>query len=236
MLRLIATAQVELGRYDDARRNVDEASQIFEANSDKRGTPAYNPITFARVRIAKAERHMDDARRLLDDLVAAADPKSAARLHATKWLLAAEIAMETGNAENDVEDSLTKARGEIESSDFIAIKGPYRSAADLIGGESRLNRHDANGALPLLQRALAEREKFLVAPNPRLAEAQTLLALCYLETGRVTQAKELAASAAAIESHYGELSDRYRRPLKELQTQLQATTSMASPSRAQERN
>ena len=106
----------------------------------------------------------------------------------------------------------------------------------VIDGESRLKRHDANGALPLLQRALVEREKFLVAPNPRLAETQILLALCYLETGKVTQARELATSAAAIESHYGELSDRYRRPLKELQARLQAAKSTASTGRAQERN
>jgi tetratricopeptide (TPR) repeat protein len=235
MLRLIATAQVELGRYDDARRNVDEAAQIFEANGDKRGTPAYNPITFARVRIAKADGRMDEARKLLDELVPAADRKSAAKMQASKWLLEAELAMEFGNAENDVEDALAKARAAIESNDFISNKRPYRSRADLIDGESRLNRHDADGAMPLLQRALAEREKFLVAPNPRLAETQTLLAICYLETGRVTQARELATSAAAIESHYGELSDRYRRPLKELQARLQATKSTASASRAQER-
>jgi serine/threonine-protein kinase len=236
MLCLIAAAQLELGHDEDARRAVDEGARVFEANGLKRGTQAHNVFTLVRVRIAKAEKRMDDAHRLLDELVVGTDPQSAARLRGTKWLLAAEIAMESDNAENDVEDSLTKARREFDSNDFLGYKGNYRSSADLIDGESRLNRHDAIGALPLLQRALAEREKFLVAPNPRLAETQILLALCYLESGKVTQAEELATAAAAIESHYGELSDRYRRPLKVLQARLQATKSTASPSRAQERD
>ena len=136
--------------------------------------------------------------------------------------------METTNVASDVEVPLTKARAEIEKSGIVANKELYQSGADLIEGESRLKRHDANGALPLLERALAVREKLLVPPNPRLAEVQSLLAICYLESGKLTQARELAATAATIEAHYAELSERYRRPFNELQTRLEAATKSAA--------
>jgi eukaryotic-like serine/threonine-protein kinase len=236
ILRAMAVDQIELGRDDDARRTLDEAARIFESKGRTRGTPGYNAIRFVRVRLAEAEGRMDEMRRLIDEFVPPADAKGAANLRAGQWLLEAEVAMETNNIESDVDNSLSKARAEIESNNFASNRGFYQSSADLIDGESRLKRHDANAALPLLQRALAEREKLLVAPSPRLAEAQTLLAICYLESGQVTQARELATAAAAIESHYDELSDRYRRPLKELQARLQATKSTASLSRAQARN
>ena len=236
MLRSMATDLIELGRYDEAGRTLDDAARIFEAKGRTRGTPAYNAITFVRVRLAEAQGRMDDAHRFIDEFVFPADAKGAANLRAGQWLLKAEIAMETKNIESEVDDSIKNARAEIENNGLASNRGFYQSSADLIDGESRLKRHDANGALPLLQRALAEREKLLVAPSPRLAEAQSVLAICYLETGKLTQARELAATAAAIEANYDQLADRYRRPLKELQTRLQAPALTASRNGARERN
>ncbi|HEY2394597.1 MAG TPA: serine/threonine-protein kinase [Rudaea sp.] len=224
VLRAVATDQIDLGRYDDARRAIDEAAGIYEANGRQRSTPAYNGITSVRLRVAEAEGRMDDARRLIAELAPAADTKSASAVHIAKWLLEAEIAMETSNVASEVEVPLAKARAEIENSRLVANRKLYLSSADLIEGESRLKRDDAGEALPLLQRALAAREELLVIPNPRLAEAQSLLALCYLETGKSAVARELATSAAAIEAHYAQLSERYRRPLEELQGRLQAAT------------
>jgi serine/threonine-protein kinase len=236
MLLSIALDQIELGHYDAARQTIDDAARIYESKGRTRGTPAYNDITNTRVHLAEAEGRMGDARQLLDEFVPWADHKNAAGLQSAKWLLEAEIAMESGNVERDVEGPLSKARTEIENDASISNKGLYRSSADLIEGESRLKRHDTNAALPLLQRALAEREKILVTPNPRLAEVQSLLAICYLESGRLTQARDLAAAAAAIEAHYVELGDRYRRPLKELQARLQASKLTASRNGAQGHN
>ncbi len=235
LLRATAEAQIDLGHYDDARRSIDEAASIYETKGRKRGTSGYNGIMFLRVRLAEAEGRMDDARRLIDEFVPPAEPKSAASLRAGQWLLKAEVAMETQNIESDVNDSLSKARAEIENNSFTTNRGRYQSSADLIDGESRLKRHDAATALPLLQRALAQREKFLVAPSPRLAEAQILLAICYLESGKPTQAQELATTATAIEAHYSELADRYRRPWKELQAGLQAA-KLTARSGTQARN
>ncbi len=222
VLRRIAPVQIELGRYEDARRTIDEAGSIYEANGHPRGTVGYNGITFTRVRLAEAEGHLDEARRFLGEIVPPAAGNGASDTQFAIWLLDAELAMETTNVESEVEVPLSKVRSEIEKSGHIAGRiERYRSSADLIEGDSRLRRHDANAASPLLQRALAAREKILLAPSPRLAEAQSLLAMCYLATGQLAQARQLAASASAIEAHYIELSDRYRRPLKELQERLQ---------------
>ena len=233
VLRRIAPVQIDLGRYDDARRSIDEAAGIYEAKGHPRGTVGYNGIAFLRVRLAEAEGRMDDARQFLGEIVPSADERSSANMQLTQWLLEAELAMETSNVESEVSDPLSKARAEIEHGNVVGNKERYRSSADLIEGESHLRRHDANAALPLLQRALAAREKLLVAPNPHLAEAQSLLALCYLEIGRTTEARELVASAAAIEAHYDELGDRYRRPLKDLQTRLQSAKAAVSRAGAQ---
>ncbi len=225
VLRAIAADQIELGRYADARRVIDEAAGIAEAKGSKRGTPGFNGITSVRVRLAEAEGRMDDARQLLGDLApSSADAKSAAGVRVTQWLLEAEIAMEAANVASEVESLLAKARAEIETSGLVVNRKLFLSSADLIEGESRLKRHDASAALPLLQRALTVREELLVTPSPRLAEAQSLLALCYLDTGQSAAARELATSAAAIEAHYVQLSERYRRPLEELQGRLQVPT------------
>jgi tetratricopeptide (TPR) repeat protein len=166
---------------------------------------------------------MDEVRRLLDEVVSASNASKDVGLQITTALLQADVARETGNGEDDVQHPLAEVRAKIDQGG-LGNPALVASSADMIEGESRLMRHDANGALPLLQRALAAREKLLVPPSLRLAEAQTQLGLCYLELGQLAQAKELAASAAAIESHYAQLGEHYRQPLHELQVRLQSAT------------
>ena len=227
-LRTIARDLIELGRYEEAGKTIEEVAAIFEANGRKPGTPRYNSVTFLRVQLAQAQGRMDAARKLLGELVFNNDPKSDSSLRIAKWLTEADIAMETAGDASEMETLLANARAEIERSGLVKGRELYLSSADLIEGESRLKRHDAATALPLLQRALAARETLFVAPYPRLAEAQTLLATCYLELGRTNEALELAATAAAIDAHYPQLSDHYRRPLRELQARLQAPAKPAS--------
>jgi eukaryotic-like serine/threonine-protein kinase len=222
LLRSVAVDQIDLGRYDDARRSLDEAARIYEANGRKRGTSAFNSLASARVRLAEAEGDIDDARALLEEMIPAAPTKSPSPLQISKWLLEAEFAMETANFPSDVETPLASARAGIESSGPALNRNLYLSSADLIEGESQLKRLHANAATPLLERALAMREKILIAPNPRLAEAQSELAIAYVESGKVTQARTLAEQAAAIEAHYPQLAERYRRPLNELHERLRA--------------
>ncbi len=227
----IADDLIDLGRIDEARRAIDEADNICEAEQCAQAKQAYytrilNGITTARIRLALAEKRTEDARALLDKLVLGADPKTAARTQIAKWLFEAEIAMETLNNADDVQTPLAKARAEIERLRMANMKLSLASA-DLIEGQSYLKRQDLEAARPLLQRALAMRAAWLVAPNPRIAEAQALLAMCYLEAGRTKEARELAVSAAAIAAHYGQLGERYRKPLSELQLQLQSPIKSA---------
>ncbi|HEX4480128.1 MAG TPA: serine/threonine-protein kinase [Rudaea sp.] len=229
MLRLIAMDQLDLGRYDDARRTIDDAAAVYEKRGRKRGTSGYNGILFLKIRLAEVEGHLEDARQLLGEFTTPNDTKAAAVLRVAKWLIEAEIAMESDNAVSAVETPLAQARAEIDSGDIVTGADLYRSSADLIDGESRLKRHDMDGALQPLQRTLAAREKLLVAPHPRLAEVQSQLARCYAATGNLESARDLAAKAATIEAHYPQLSDRYRLPFNELQTELQAATKSSTP-------
>ncbi len=228
MLQTIAGDYIDLGRYDDARRAIDEAATIYEAKGFK-GTPSYDGIIFSRTRLAAFEGRFNDARRSLAEFTPSADAKNAASPQVNKWLYEAVIAMEDGNPERAVDDLLAKARSEIDKGNVVANVDFYRSNADLAEGESRLKRHDANGALPLLQRGLATREKRMIAPHPHLADAQSLLGICYLRLGNLTAARELAAKAAIIEGHYPHLSDWYRRSFNQLQSELEAATKPASP-------
>ncbi|MFT3789577.1 MAG: serine/threonine-protein kinase [Rudaea sp.] len=235
MMCRVATDLTDLGHYDEVGRTLDEAARIYEAKGVKPGTPRYNAVTKARLWLALAQGRIDEAHQRLGEMVVDPAAKDAPAQQIGKWLLEAEIAMETANVASEVETPLANARAEIERSGLVANRKLYLSSADLIEGESRLKRHDAAAALPLLQRALAVREELLVAPNPRLAEAQTLLATCYLELGKPREARELAASAAAIEAHYAQLGERYRRPLAELQARLQTAAKPAPRLAAQKR-
>jgi hypothetical protein len=171
---------------------------------------------------------MDAARQLAGELVVDNDSKNAASVRIAKWLAEADIAMETTNVASEVDVPLMKARAGIQDTARGRDRDLYASSADLTEGESRLKRHDAAGALPLLQQALAVREKLFIAPHPRLAEAQTLLATCDLELGKTEEARALAAAATAIDAHYPELNDQYRRPLRELQARLDAQSKSTS--------
>jgi tetratricopeptide (TPR) repeat protein len=238
-MRKIAKGLIELGRYEEAGKTVDEVAAIYEGNDQwKSGTPRYNGVTLLRVQLALAESRLDAAHELLGKLVYDSDPKNvgradaaaAAGLRTINWLTEAQIALATDNIESNVQAQLAKARAEIESSRLVKDRELYLSSADLIEGESRLKRREPAAALPLLQRALKAREVLFVAPHPRLAEALTLLATCYLELGRVDESRELVARAAAIDAHYPQLSDRYRRPLRELQARLPARATRPSKS------
>jgi tetratricopeptide (TPR) repeat protein len=237
-MRKIAKGLIELGRYEEAGKTVDEVAAIYEGNDQwKSGTPRYNGVTLLRVQRALAESRLDAAHKLLGELVFDSGPKNVGRadaaanasLRTVNWLTEAQIALATDNIEGDVQAQLAKARAEIKSSRLVKDRELYLSNADLIEGESRLKRHELAAALPLLQRALAAREALFVAPHPRLAEAQILVATCYLELGRTEESQGLAAKAAAIDAHYPELSDHYRRPLKELQVRLKAASKAAPP-------
>ncbi|WP_165371521.1 serine/threonine-protein kinase [Pseudolysobacter antarcticus] len=222
----IANDLIDLGRNADARRALDEAAAVCaERDCAHRALPyltrIINNITLARVRLAQTEGRNEEARSLLGTLIASSDPNAAASTRITAWLLAAEIAMETRNVADEVQSPLALARAEIDHRGMSNMQLSAASA-DLIEGHSYLKRHELQAALPLLQRAVAAREALLVAPNPRIAEAQILLARCYIESGHIDEARDLVAAAAAIAAHYAQLGERYRKPLHELQMQLRA--------------
>lgn len=225
-LRTIARDLIELGRFEEAAGTIREVASIYEANGWTHGTPRYNGVTLLRLQLARSEGRMEAAHEQLANLVFE-NPNRISSLRISTRLVQAEIAMRTGDAATQTE-SLAKARADISSGGLVKDRQLYLSSADLIEGESRLKARDAEAAAPFLQRALAVREKLFVAPHPRLAEAQVLLATCYLELGRRNEAQALATTATVIDAHYPRLSNYYLRPLRELQARLLAPAKQAS--------
>ena len=229
VLQVVVSDLTDLGRHDEAYKMIDEIVRIYAANGRKPGTPGYNTVVSGRARLAQAEGRPDEVRRLLDGIVLPDDATEASAVQASKSLLDAEFEMENRNEANKVDAALAQARAAITKS---GIEGNQRkryvSAADLIEGESHLLRGEANAAMPLLQSALTSRAGFMVSPSPRLAEAQSLLGQCYLEIGNRAAAQELADAAAAIVAHYAQLSEQYRRPVRQLQAKLHDTSKSTS--------
>lgn len=119
-----------------------------------------------------------------------------------------------------LEQALTSVRAEVGRRGQASYLNSYLASADLLEGKAKLMRHDAEGALPLLRRALATREELLTPSSPRLAEAQIALARCHLDLGQTEPAQSLATAAAAIHAQQRELGEQYRTPLRQLQARL----------------
>ena len=77
----------------------------------------------------------------------------------------------------------------------------------------------AQEALPHLERTLELRQA-QYANSPRLAEAQLALADCKLTLGDAAASRALFEKAKAIHAANRELSDFYRKPLRELGARL----------------
>jgi tetratricopeptide (TPR) repeat protein len=222
MLVDAATALTEMGRFAEAHQNLDEANAIKTKNGLDTHAPIHNFNTSTRVRLALAEDQIETARSLVDDLFVDPDETLGISFTATEqWLLAAEIDLASGNSASATE--LTRrVRGKIAASRLDEYLAFYAMRADLIEGRAKLQEHDADVALPLLQRTLSMREQLLAPASLRIAEAQIALAECDLALGRKAEARSLADAAMAKQAQHPQIGEQYRAPLLRLKGLLAA--------------
>ena len=220
MLERAASPLSEMGRYDAARTYLDEASALrIKARVAPRTFP-YNMNTRARIRLALFEGNTQTAQTLLKELFVDRDESLGISLTLIElWLLTAEVDLAAGRS-TPATELAQRVRDKIEASGHDAYHVFYTIRADLVEGEAALQAARPATALSLLQRTLAVREKLLAPSSPRIAEAQIVLAECYLALGQFKQAQSLAVAATAIHATHPALGEHYRRPLRQLQASL----------------
>jgi len=215
-----AAGAIELGRYDDAMALLDEASRIKAANGVKSRTTRTNYNVLVRVRLALAQGHLETARSLLDELFVDPAETSAVSFTALDRDLAhADVELAAGNPAA-AQALAAAARERIERSGQAAYLGMYTLRSDFTEGLALLEAGKPAMAAPLLQRALAAREKMLAPASAKIAEADIALARCDLAMGDIGRAQSLAAAASAIHAAHKDLGEHYRAPLRDLQAAL----------------
>jgi serine/threonine-protein kinase len=215
-----AAGAIELGHYDDALALLDEASRIKTTNGVKPRTTRNNYNVLIRLRLALAQGHLETARSLLDDVFV--DPAETSGISFTaldRDLASADVELAAGNPAG-AEALARAARERIERGGLAAWLGQYTLRGDFTEGIALLEQGKPAMAAPLLQRALATREKLLAPASPRIAEAQVALARCDLALGDIAQAQALAAAATAIHAAHKALGEQYRAPLRDLHARL----------------
>jgi eukaryotic-like serine/threonine-protein kinase len=110
----------------------------------------------------------------------------------------------------------------------LAVKGaasaiPLLNAKlDLIAGGAKLRAGDAAGALPLLEKALAERAARLAPSSPYLAEAQLWVARAKLVLNKRTEAAQLWQKAVDVRARNAHLGERIEQQFRELQSVMKS--------------
>jgi serine/threonine-protein kinase len=215
-LERAAELSIELGRREDAVRQLDEADA---ARRQLEQAPT-NHGALLRIRLALDEDHGDDARALLATFTPTGASATAILVaSAQRDLLEAELELRAGNAAKTLE--LTgRTRARTGAGELAPYLRSLRSDVDLIEGLAHLRGGDALTARPLLDRALATRADLYLPASPRIAEAELALAECDLAQGRRDEARREVEQAAAIEAQHTSLARRYAEPLQRLRERL----------------
>lgn len=227
-LESAAVANVEMGRFEEAAGNLDEAQAIREKAGQKTPSQPFDGNIVPRIQLALAQEQYDHAVELLLQLSASAADESRPNMgRITNALLAAGVRAAVGQPAQAIA-TVSGLRKEIEAGALAPYCRRLLANAAFIEGSAELSRGNADAAIPFLQDALAEREKTLDPHSPEIAEVQIALAESYFKAGAVAKARTLADAADAIEAAHTELGPQYRKPLQDLQAKL-ASLPTTSP-------
>ena len=219
-LETAASAEIELGQFAEATSNLDESEAILEKAGEAIPSQQFDGNVETRIRLALAREEYDRATGLLQQLSTTggkADQLDLQEIYNS--LLSAEVESAT-TRQADAIGLASSIRRKLERSAVAAYYRPLVSRANFIEGYADLRKGETRSAIPLLQRALTERQENLDPSSPRIAEAQIAIAECHLLQGDLAAARELANAAAVIEAVHKELGPQYRGPLKRLQAKL----------------
>src|SRR5947209_626280 len=224
MLLVQASILLDMGRYSEAQRVLDEADEIAK----KVNYPTSYLAADERARLLIATVRAQEADSALDTFhpsspVPGALEMDSFRLHVSR----AEHALARGD--NELAARLAQGvRQELSATNARDYLKWLEARAAFVEGRALLNSGRARDALPLLQRAVELRKASVDAVSPVLAQAQIGLADCYLALGDRSKARDFADSAKnALGSHH-ELGRQYLVPLQDLENRLRQVTLSAT--------
>jgi tetratricopeptide (TPR) repeat protein len=219
-LRAHGAALIALGRYDQARRELDEGYALRRAALGASASPAVmNGFRLEQARLALARGDPARATESLDavaqgtaTLPLAVDTTAARILRAQALLLQASADKAEAAAHDALED-VTRS----------PLRDRFRTLeadAALRLGQAQQSQGNLRQARPNLERALELRLAADAPESPWLAEAQLALASCLTDLGLRDQARALAARAAAIQAAHRELGDHWKAPMHQTGARL----------------
>jgi hypothetical protein len=212
MLEQQASVLIDLGRYADAQRAIDEAGLIAKRVN---APPTYLEAK-DRARLLIAAGRASDADAALDAFHPPAPEAGTLSLDALRLLTSrAEVALARHDGQT-AERLAAQVNRDLSGSTARTYSKALEASAALAQGRADLLLGHPSNALPLLQRAVDLRESFLDPASPSLADARLALAFCHLDLGHSRQAKSLLTQAKKAFASHRELSHQYTLPLHEL--------------------
>jgi len=212
MLEQEAAVLLDLGRYAEAQRAVDEAGVIAK----RVNVPPTYLQAKDHARLLIAAGRASDADAALDAFHPQAPEAGTLSLDTIRLLTArAEVALARHDGDSAQRLAAQVDRDLSGSTARIYLKALDASAA-LAQGRANLLLGHPSDALPPLQRAVDLRETFLEPASPSLADARVALASCHLDLGHARQAKSLLIEAKKAFASHRELGRQYTQPLHEL--------------------
>jgi serine/threonine-protein kinase len=223
MLQLQASILIDLGRYTEAQRALNDADEIAK----KVNYPTPYIAADERARLLIATGRAGEADSALDTFhpptpIPGTLELDSLRVHVSR----AENAFARGDNENAArlaakvlqELSATSAR------DYVKW---LEARAAFVQGRADLQLGHPGDALPLLLRVVELRQSTVDSVSPVLAMARIGLADCYLDLGDSAKAMDLAGAAKQALGSHRELGTQYRRPLQNLEKRLRQVTLTA---------
>ena len=223
MLYLQSSVLIDMGRYAEAERLLDEADVICK----KVNYPTAYPAADARARLLIATGRAGEADSAVDAFHPAAPAPGALELDMLRVQVSkAENALARGDSETAAQLA-AKVLQQLSASTARDYLKWLEARAALVQGWADLQLGHPSDALPLLQRAVELRQSTVDAVSPVLALAQIGLADCYLDLGDPVKAIPLVtASKQALASHR-ELGSQYLQPLHSIEKRLRQMTPVS---------
>jgi eukaryotic-like serine/threonine-protein kinase len=220
MLQLQGSILIDLGRYAQAQRALDEADEIAAKVNYPTAYMAANErarLLIATGQAAKADSALDAFHPSTP--VPGALELDSWRVHVSR----AENALARGD--NEVAAQLAaKVLQELSATSARDYVKWLEARAAFVQGRADLQLGHPRDALPLLQRAVELRQSTVDAVSPVLAMAQIGLADCYLDLGDSAKAVDLAGAAKQALGSHREVGTQYLRPFQNLERRLRQVT------------
>ena len=219
-LESAAAAQIEMGRFAEAGKNLDEAHTILEKVGQKSPSEGYDAYLVHRAHLALVQGRTREADAFLRDVSPIKAGSDGLDLQeVSSALTIAEIAQAAGR-QVDAIALVTDLRRRIESSSLVSYYGYFVEQTHFVEGLARLRTGELRVARSLLEQTLAYRQKSLDPASVKIAEAQIALAESELGLGDIAKARVLMHAAMAIHATHTELGPQYRAPLQQLVASL----------------